>query len=161
MGLHTFCECTFGGPSDALGHSVLRKKELVSFVSVSNVLALPTDTALERLVLARRTSGKDLRKSYTPEDTSNQLAARLCLLVLETLSVRGLLARHRCTRLCSRSPTSRRSLGLSAVGPQDIVKTIVDVPLIEAPVTTERDRERQFLDFDVRKATARCGCRHF
>ena len=129
---------------EAQGHRVLRKKALVSFENVSNVLVFAAVTVLERLALAGCTSGKDSRESHTPEDTSNQLDVRLgvasklgaicacwswtpCLLAA-------------CPNFPLESPKTL-PVGLSAVGFQNTLKTFEDVWLIEAPEMTDVDRD--------------------
>ena len=66
----TVCGWTCSSPSHSGGHCVLRKKEMFFFDSVTNVLALPRVTVMERSALAEWTSGRDLRDSNEHLDCS-------------------------------------------------------------------------------------------
>ena len=80
VGLHSEHIVTSGlisGPSDAQGHSVLRKKGWSLCDSVSKVLARsPLSQTSEPLALAGWTSGKYLRDWHTSEDTSQTTGPR-------------------------------------------------------------------------------------
>ena len=115
------CEWTYSGPSDAHGHSVLRKKELVSLDSVSSFSALPHGHRL-RMFRTRWADQKERSKGQQharghEQTTGLQTWRRVQALGLLWFWTRCWLAAcantplespNRCTRLSSRTVTTRR-----------------------------------------------------